>query len=89
MKNIEISVLSSFKDQLTKTEISEDEESTSTNYNEKEHWNSTECLSVDEINFEKHETLHVYKNFDFVWPGAIERLKIADTRKKSNYQIKI
>ena len=81
--------MSSLKDQEKKTEISKDRESLSSNQQENELSIFTKRRSLDETNFEKHETLYVFKKIDFVWPGAIERLKVADTRKKSNYLMKI
>ena len=69
------------------TELSKNEKKFSTNLNENEKCISTEHLFVDETYLMKYETLHRFNKFDFVWPGAIERLKVANIRKKCNDQI--
>ena len=66
-----------------KTDFKKGDETTfSSNLDGNEMLASTECMAVEKANFEKHETLFLFNKFDFVWPGAIERLKVADTRKK-------
>ena len=64
------------------THKSEDEKNLSSNINENEKSISSELLSVDETYLMKYETLHLFNKFDFVWPGGIERIKVANIRKR-------
>ena len=64
------------------TKTSQDKKILSSNLIENEKSISNELLSVEDTQLMKYETLHLFNKFDFVWPGAIERLKVANIRKK-------
>ena len=82
-EKISVKALWAFKkDQKIQTEINEDGNSLSCNSNENELSISTRRSSVYGIDFEQYESLNLFNKSDFIWPSAIERLKVADIRNQ-------
>ena len=69
------------KKTISSTKVSKDEKDQNFSLEENNTSISIERLSLDDTYLMKYETLHLFSRFDFVWPGAIERIKVANIRK--------